>query len=95
MYADDIVILAESAKELQLGLEALSQWAHQWHFMFSDGPEKSAVVVVNGDCAPYAFTLGHLNLPIVAEYKYLGVVFNNCKRYPSSIAVCQYCFNSL
>jgi len=83
MYADDIAILAESAEELQLGLDALSQWAHQWRFMFSIGSDKSAVMVENGDCAPYAFTLGHLTLPIVAEYKYLGVVFDNRGRWLS------------
>ena len=67
MYADDIVILAESAEELQRGLDALSRWAHQWHFSFSAGPDKSAVMVVDGDCALYTFTLGQFSLPIVAE----------------------------
>ena len=30
IYADDIVILAESADQLQCGLDALSDWARRW-----------------------------------------------------------------
>ncbi|CAE8583262.1 unnamed protein product [Polarella glacialis] len=61
LYADDIVLLAETAQELQNGLDAIAAWARRWRFIFSPGPEKSAVKVGNGpgnpfaECAAWAF----------------------------------------
>ena len=45
LYADDLVILQESAADLQAALDAVSHWGQQWRFSFGIGPEKSAVVI--------------------------------------------------
>ena len=45
LYVDDLVILQESAADLQAALDAVSHWGQQWRFSFGIGPEKSAVVI--------------------------------------------------
>ena len=45
LCADDLVILQESAADLQAALDAVSHWGQQWRFSFGIGPEKSAVVI--------------------------------------------------
>ena len=78
MYADDIVILAETAADLQRALDALSDWASRWRCSFCAGPDKSAVLVVNRRApSQHDFKLGDSTLPIVEEYRYLGVVFDS------------------
>ena len=88
MYADDIVILANSADELQCALDALSDWARRWRCCFCAGPDKSAVMVVNSQCQQQSFMLGGMTLPAVNEYKYLGVVFDSrggCKSHVNHV----------
>ena len=74
-FADDLVILQESAADLQAALDAVSHWGQQWRFSFGIGPEKSAVVIFSPPrhaltCEVYlkaTFCLSSL-------YRYLGVV---------------------
>jgi hypothetical protein len=78
LYADDIVLLAETPQDLQAGLDAIAAWACRWRFTFSAGPEKSAVMVVNGPrLLPPLFMIGSVSLPFVDQYPYLGVLFHN------------------
>ena len=75
LYADDLVILSENPRDLQLALDASAAWAKSWRFHFVAGPHKSAVM---------CFGRGRARLPefhvggfVVKSYKYLGVVLQN------------------
>jgi Reverse transcriptase (RNA-dependent DNA polymerase) len=76
LYADDIVLLAEDADELQAMLDAVSRYAVQWQFRFN--PKKCNVVVVTTsradkkafDDTVWSFADG--SIAVTREYKYLG-----------------------
>ena len=76
LYADDLVIAAESPSDLQTALNAVSEWGFRFRFRFGVGPTKSAVMVFGPrrrvpDCH---VQLNGVSLPVVLSYKYLGVV---------------------
>ena len=75
-YADDIVLLAESAEELREMMACVDEYCHKWRC--SANAKKSGVMIVGADpkTAP-TFTLGGDKVPIVSKYKYLGVWFND------------------
>lgn len=77
LFADDIVLLAESAVELQGQLDLVARWAKVNGMTF--GTNKCGVMAVNGDMPPLGveFILDGDELPRVSTYKYLGVPFNN------------------
>ena len=82
MYADDIVILAESPEDLQRALDAATAWARSWRFQFGIGPEKSAVMVVHPTRARVpVFRLADALLPLVTSYRYLGVIIHSQLRW--------------
>ena len=75
LYADDLVLLAESQAHLQDALDVVHSWGLRWRFSFGIGPTKSAVVVFGPlrgrpDCSVH---LGGVSLPLVPQYRYLGV----------------------
>lgn len=84
LFADDIVILANSASELQAMLDISTAYAAEWRFKFSTGmnQDKSAVMVFgSGKTAAQlttegirCFFLGGDRIPLVDHYKYLGVI---------------------
>ena len=80
LYADDLVLAADSTSDLQAALDAASRWADRWRLSFGVGPSKSAVLPIRPHGARasrqrYAFHLGAEALPVVTEYRYLGVWF--------------------
>ena len=78
LYADDIVILSESPRDLQLSLDAAAEWAKSWRFHFAAGPQKSAVMCFGrGRARLPEFHVGGLALPVVKSYKYLGIVLQS------------------
>jgi DNA-binding HxlR family transcriptional regulator len=40
MYADDIVVLAESEADLQKILDKVSDWGNKWHIKFNNSKSK-------------------------------------------------------
>ena len=40
LYADDLVVLAETQSDLQQALDAIGAWGERWRFSFGIGPEK-------------------------------------------------------
>ena len=77
LYADDIVLVAESAEELQRMLDATGQYAREWQFRFNTKPGKSDVVIcgTKQQCSEAVpeFCLGEGVLRVSPQYKYLGV----------------------
>jgi hypothetical protein len=84
LYADDLVLLASSHEELQSMLDCVSNYAAKWQFRYN--ARKSGVVVMGDDntatkAKKHSYTLGGESVPIVTEYKYLGLEFGRkpCK----------------
>ena len=98
LYADDMVLLAESSEALQHMLDVLTTFAKDNFFKLSSGPDQSkSVVMVYGDavqsCPARAsdFRLCGAFLPMVAEYTYLGVVFHCMGEWSSHLKAIERC----
>ena len=78
LYADDFVVVADSTADLQTGLDAVSAWGFRYRFTFGVGPSKSAAMIFGPrrNLPACIVTLGGIALPVVSEYKYLGVVLS-------------------
>ena len=78
LYADDLVVVADSAADLQTGLDALSAWGFRYRFTFGVGPSTSAAMIFGPrrNLPACNVTLGSIALPMVSEYKNLGVVLS-------------------
>lgn len=76
LYADDIVLLAANATELQQMLEVVAEYARTWRFEFN---QKKCGVVIYGNAvqkrlaAGTTFLLAGEPIAMVSHYKYLGV----------------------
>ena len=73
LYADDLVILAESPEDLQCQLNTLSQWRERWKLKVNY--EKSNTVHFRPPSAlrtSFLFKVDDMPLQVVSSYKYLG-----------------------
>jgi hypothetical protein len=75
LFADDTVLLAESAVELQASLDLVGRWAAANGMEF--GIAKCGVMAIGDEMPEEDFVLGGHIVPRVHEYKYLGVFFND------------------
>ena len=82
LYADDLELAAESQHDLQVALDAVSDWGRKWRFTFGIGPTKSAVMVFGPrrTVPPCSALLAGSLLPVVSEYPYLGVILTPLSR---------------
>ena len=72
LYADDVVVMSESANELQSLLDIVGQYGRDFGVRFSS--EKSKVMIVNrSQDVNITWRLGENELEQTCEYKYLGV----------------------
>ena len=73
LYADDVVVLSESAEEFQKILDVVGEYEKDFGVKFSG--EKSKVMIVNRSekDSDIAWRLGGRELQEVEEYKYLGI----------------------
>jgi hypothetical protein len=85
LYADDIVLLAESAKDLQALMDVVTEHGRKWRFECNK--KKSQVMVFGAAGAPRwarkrkakkPWKLGGNTIQEVNKYKYLGVWFERC-----------------
>ena len=81
-YADDVVVMSESADELQRLLDVVDGYGRDFGVRFSS--EKSKVMIVNrseGECNA-VWRLGENELKQAQEYKYLGMWMspNGCEK---------------
>ncbi|MCG8048238.1 MAG: reverse transcriptase family protein [Candidatus Thiodiazotropha endolucinida] len=76
LYADDIVIFANSAEDLQLSLDLLAEYCIRWKLKINVAKTK-VIVFRKGGMLPrdIAFYYQGERLEIVNSFKYLGVVF--------------------
>ena len=74
MYADDIVLVAESERDLQEMMRAVEKFCHEWRMQLN---RKNTKVVVFGavGLAGTKIKWGDGEIEEVEEYKYLGLLF--------------------
>jgi hypothetical protein len=74
LYADDLVLLADNAEDLQRMLNCAAEFAKKWRFSFNPKPTKSEVVVIPLPVEHnFRFNLSNASLPVSGRYKYLGL----------------------
>ena len=87
LYADDMVLLANSQSKLQSMLNHIAQWCNKWRIIVND--LKSGIVHFRNTSSKKSevvFTLGGSIIETVPRYKYLGVIldehltFKECAR---------------
>jgi hypothetical protein len=83
-YADDIVLMSESAEGLQGCLNKLEKYCDLWEMKVNT--VKTQVMVFSGKRKPiHQFKLNGSLLNIVDEYKYLGCVFSSCRNFKKCV----------
>ena len=78
LYADDIVLIAESGEELQKMLDMVGRYAELWKFRFN--ARKSKVMVVGKKNSGGKWKIGDEEMEEVESFKYLGVWFDQRMR---------------
>ncbi len=76
-YADDLVLMAENAKDLQYLIDILQAWCYKWRL--SVNVNKTKVVHFrqkNKDLSKFVFSINEMPLEYVSNYKYLGIMLN-------------------
>ncbi len=71
MYADDIVLMADTADELQRMLHRVGRYAEQWKFKFN--ARKSKTMVVGTTISGKSWTICGEEMEEVEVFKYLGL----------------------
>ena len=77
MYADDIVLLSDTAENLQKLLNHVYEWCRKWQL--SINPVKTEVMHFhkkNKSRSQVQFFVGSENIKVVPKYKYLGVILD-------------------
>ncbi|PVU97041.1 hypothetical protein BB561_000801 [Smittium simulii] len=74
LFADDAIILAESADKLQKSSDVLTEWYKWWDMNVNN--KKSGIMSIN--CSTDTiFKIQNHRIPSVNIYKYFGIDFNN------------------
>ena len=75
LYADDTIVLAESANELQMALNAVQECCNKWSLTVNTS--KTKIVILSRGCVRNLPNLyfGNDLLKVVDEYTYLGIIF--------------------
>ena len=77
MYADDTILLARSAIDLQKGLDELKSYCNKWKLQINS--DKTKILVFSNKKIKrenYDFKLGEDSIEIVDSFKYLGIRFS-------------------
>ena len=75
LYADDTIVLSESAAELQKALNAVYDYCNNWKLTVNISKTK-VIIFSNGKVTQFpAFLFGHDIVEVVSDYVYLGVKF--------------------
>lgn len=76
LYADDIVIFAESSEELQKSLDLLLEYCNRWKLVVNTNKTKIMIFRKGGRIPRnLAFYYNNSNIDIVSKFSYLGIDF--------------------
>lgn len=90
LYADDMVLIAESEGNLQEMLNSMYNWCRKWRLVVNES--KTNIVHFRKSrkrCTEFIFKYGDNVINVVKEYKYLGVILDehlNYKKCSSTLA---------
>ena len=81
LYADDLVLVSETAKGLQTLLNNLESYCRKWHLIINSQKSKAMIFQpkLNKDVNKMKFSIEGNDIEIVNSYKYLGHVLCNSK----------------
>ena len=77
LFADDLVLISENEKDLQLLLDKFGDWCEKWNVKVNES--KSKIMHFRPKryrATDYRFKYLNSELDFVRQYKYLGVMFN-------------------
>lgn len=78
LYADDIILFAASAEELQMSLDILHDYSNRWKLKVNTDKTKILIFRKGGILnRNLAFYYDNIQLEIVNKFSYLGVVFSS------------------
>ena len=73
LYADDTVLISESAEDLQVYLNPFEQYCTKWKLTVNINKRKVVIFSKGRLSTKYNFQFQDVPLDIVKEYKYLGI----------------------
>ena len=85
LYADDTIVMAESAEELQLALNAVYDYCKTWDLTVNTSKTKIVIFSKRKILDYPAFLFGHDIIEVVEDYVYLGVTFNYNGKYDKAM----------
>jgi len=78
MYADDIIIMAETPEDLQLGLNIIEQYCNKWKLKLDKNKTKIIVFRKGGLLQRnLKFYYDNNELEVGSSFTYLGIVFTS------------------
>ena len=83
IYADDIVLMSDSASGLQSCIDKLELFCYKWNL--SVNLDKTNVMIFNKSgrvLKSMSFHLGTTEIKLCTEYKYLGILFKPSGVFP-------------
>ena len=75
-YADDLIFLAESASDLQIQMDLLSENAKKWNLEINISKTKVLVFNKSNKTSGITWSIDNEILEEVDSYTYLGVIFH-------------------
>ena len=78
MFADDLVLMSETAEGLQACLNNLNEYCEKWGLRININKTKIIIFNKGGHAfSRYKFYLNNVTISIVQQYCYLGIVFSS------------------
>ena len=74
LYADDMVLVAKSPRDLQRMLDVLQSFSNKWHFEINTA--KTKIMTFNDDFRRHSWTFNNQPIEEVEEFKYLGIKYS-------------------
>ena len=88
LYADDIVLLAETPVDLQVQLDAVNNWCRKWRLKINVTKTKIMHFRKNSaNQSYYQFHIGSQNISYCDTYRYLGMELNDTLDYTHSVNI--------
>ena len=91
LYADDLILLSQSAEGLQLTLDKLHSYCLRWNLQINVKKSKAMVFNKTGKIPQnVSFHIGDSELPMVNRFKYLGTILSSSgSQIPAAKSLCE------
>ncbi len=76
LYADDTVVFAESAPELQSALNAMYLYCETWNLTVNTAKTNVVIFSKSRQAENFNFVYNNDRLSVINEFQYLGIVFS-------------------